>query len=38
MTEGEISHDKVTRFLSGGDFSSKELWKIIKPTIREIET
>jgi hypothetical protein len=38
MTEGEISHDKVTRFLSEGDFTSKELWKIIKPTVREIET
>jgi len=37
MTEGEISHDKVTRFLSEGDFNSKDLWKLIKPTIREIE-
>jgi len=37
MTEGEISHDKVTRFLNEGDFSSKDLWKLIKPTIREIE-
>jgi hypothetical protein len=38
MTEGEISHDKVTRFLSGRDFTSKDYWKIIKPTIRGIET
>ncbi len=38
MTEGEISHDKVTRFLSESQFSSKELWKIVKPTIREIQT
>ncbi len=38
MTEGELSHDKVTRFLNQSDFSSKELWKNIKPTIREIET
>jgi len=38
MTEGEISHDKVTRFLSEQDFSSKDLWKIVKPTIRKIET
>ena len=37
MTEGEISHDKVTRFLSGIDFTSKDYWKIIKPTIRGIE-
>jgi hypothetical protein len=38
MTEGEISHDKVTRFLSEEDFNSKHLWKLIKPTVREIET
>lgn len=38
MTEGEISHDKITRFLSGNELGSKELWKIVKPTIREIET
>lgn len=38
MVEGEISHDKITRFLSSGDFTSAELWKIIKPTVREIES
>lgn len=37
MTEGEISHDKETRFLSSGEYTSKELWEIVKPTIREIE-
>lgn len=38
MVEGEISHDKITRFLSSGDFTSAELWKIIKPAVREIES
>jgi len=38
MTEGEISHDKVTRFLSESDFSSKDLWKMVKPTIRKIQS
>jgi len=38
MVEGEISHDKVTRFLSSEDFTSSELWKIIKPKVREIES
>jgi hypothetical protein len=28
----------VTRFLSSEDFTSSELWKIIKPKIREIES
>lgn len=37
MTEGKISNDKITRFLSEEDFNSKRLWKLIKPTIREIE-
>ena len=38
MVEGEINHDKITRFLSSGDFKSAELWKIIKPTVRVIES
>jgi hypothetical protein len=27
LAEGNISHDKVTRFLSSEDFTSSELWK-----------
>ena len=38
LSEGEISHDKVTRFLSSEDFTAAKLWKLIKPTIREIES
>jgi len=38
LVEGEISHDKVTRFLSGEDFTSAKLWEIVKPTVREIES
>ncbi len=38
LVEGEISHDKVTRFLSSEDFTSSELWEIIKPKVREIES
>lgn len=38
MVEGEISHDKVTRFLGSGDFTSAALWKIIKTDVREIES
>jgi len=32
-----LSHDKFTRFLSGRDYGSKELWGLVKSTIREIE-
>ncbi len=35
---GLISHDKITRFLSAGDYDAKQLWKLVKPTVREIET
>lgn len=38
MLEGSLSHDKITRFLSKMDFTSKDLWKLVKPTVREIET
>ncbi len=26
MLNGEISHDKITRLLSGQDYTSKSLW------------
>ncbi len=36
--EREISHDKVTRFLRAEEFSSSELWKIVKAAVREIQS
>lgn len=38
MVEGEISHDKVTRFLRAEELTSSKLCKIIKPKVREIES
>ncbi len=38
MTEGEISHDKVSKFLNNNLFTGKDLWKKVKPTIRKIES
>lgn len=38
MLNGDISHDAVTRFLSQPEFTSKDLWKQVKPTVREIES
>ena len=35
--EGIVSHDKITRFLSKEDWSSKELWKLVKSGVREHE-
>jgi DDE superfamily endonuclease len=37
LLEGQISHDKITRFLNRKTASSKELWEYIKPEIRKIE-
>jgi hypothetical protein len=37
VLNGEISHDKITRFLSNGDYTSKELWQIVKKDVRAIE-
>jgi hypothetical protein len=34
---GEISHDKITRFLASEVNTSRDLWQFVKPTIREIE-
>ena len=38
LVDNAINHDQVTRFLSQQDFTSKELGKVIKKTVREIET
>jgi len=35
LVEGEISHDKISRFLSGNDFTSKTLWQKVKPIVRK---
>jgi hypothetical protein len=37
LLEGQISHDKITRFLNSEEFSSKELWEYIKPEVRKVE-
>lgn len=38
MLDGNISHDKFTRFLADGEWNSKDLWKQVKPTVREVES
>jgi hypothetical protein len=37
MLPGEMSHDKITRFLRTNAFDSKTLWEHVKPTIRKHE-
>jgi hypothetical protein len=38
ILDGEVSHDKITRFLARKNYSSKALWGFVKPNIRELET
>lgn len=37
LLDGDISHDQVTRFLHKEEFSSKDLWKYVKPEVRKHE-
>jgi hypothetical protein len=37
MVDGEISHDKITRFLSEREYTSKDLWREVKSTVRKME-
>lgn len=38
MLNGSLSHDQITRFLSADDYTSKNLWHLVKPTLRQIES
>jgi len=38
MIDNQISHDKVTRFLSERDFTGRDLWLVAKPLVRKIES
>ncbi|MCD8499813.1 MAG: transposase [Gammaproteobacteria bacterium] len=37
LLNGEISHDKISRFLRLEDYESKELWQYVKPSVRQHE-
>ena len=37
VSGGERSHDQITRFLSGQDYTSKQLWALVKPAVRRAE-
>ena len=37
LVDGALSHDQVTRFLSGADYDGRTLWQQVKPMVREIE-
>ena len=37
MVSGQVSHDQITRFLSGDEYTSKDLWLEVKTTVRKVE-
>ncbi|MCA1837793.1 MAG: hypothetical protein LC674_03235, partial [Actinobacteria bacterium] len=37
MTNGAISHEKITRFLGEKGLDSSTLWRLVKPLVRELE-
>lgn len=37
LLDGELSHDKITRFLATGNFDEKSLWKKVKKVVRAYE-
>jgi len=38
MSGGEVSHDRITRFLASEEFDSAALWKLVKPLARRFES
>ena len=38
LLDGQISHDQVTRFLSDRLKTSADLWRLVKPLLRQVET
>ena len=37
LMDGQVSHDQITRFLSGEEYTSKDLWREVKATVRQVE-
>lgn len=38
LLEGDLSHDQITRFLSGPEHTAADLWQLVKPLVRQIQT
>lgn len=35
---GAISHDQITRFLAGKEHTSTDLWRLVKPYVRQVQS
>jgi hypothetical protein len=34
---GAVSHDRIQRFLASREFTSADLWRIVKPHVRAVQ-
>ena len=37
LVYGQVSHDQITCFLSGEEYTSKDLWREVKGTVHKVE-
>ena len=37
LMDGAVSHDQITRFLAKRQFTSADLWQVVKPTVRHVQ-
>src|SRR5215213_597286 len=38
LLEGEVSHDQVSRYLAGTKKTATDLWRTVKPVVREVQS
>ena len=38
LLPGQVSHDQITRLLSQTEWTNRDLWKIVKPHVRRIQS
>ena len=38
LLEGDVSHDQVTRFLASRERTSPDLWRLVKPHVRQVQS
>ena len=38
LLNGVVSHDRITRFLAKEDYTSRDLWQLVKPKVRQVES
>lgn len=38
LLEGDLSHDQITRFLSGPEHTAADLWQLVKPLVRQVQS